>query len=1174
MFGRLRHPAAFPRLGVLPGFSLLAVLLFALSAPEAARTSPRQPAPQSQDALTLEPGKPIERELKGGETHRYAMTLAAGQHVRVGVQQFGFRIILTLLAPNQEKIFEFSTTTTGGEQIAFLVADQTGNYYVQLRAESDDAKPTRCILQISELRAATIRDRERLAVQKAYEAAHQLPRPRALDTVQDSVKKFEAALLLSQKSEDPELEALILHELGWRHSFDVHNELKAIECFERAFQLRRALGHKQEQAIELYSLGYSHYMLGQLAQARDCYQQAIPIFREAGNRVSEGIVWYRLGVTYFRESLEQTITYYQQAELLLHSSGDVEMETTLQYELAVAWLFLGEPEHALAACYKALALAEHLPLSVHKGNALINLSRTHQSGGDYQKALDASYQALAIFKSIEHLEGETRVTYALASQYLELGEVQRAVEFYQHSISLHQRLGYDARGLRPQAELVQAYCQLGQYQTARDYALSILPLTRKYHDKLSEGKALEALGQAYQALGEHREASEIFGQAAALFREVPFPTGEARVIYARGQAYASQHDFPKALEIYRQSLSLARKLNNPLVEVQSLMGIARAELKREDLTEARANLDASLRIVESVRGRVASPALRASFLATQRSSYEIYLALLMQLHRQQPTAGHAARALEISERARARSLLELLAEAPANIREGVDPALLNRERELRRKLSAKSAAQNRAASQTEEQAATFSRELSSLTAELEQAEAQIRAASPRYAALAEPQSLRLAEIQRQLDADTLLLEYALGAEQSFLFAVTGRTLKSYELPGREVIEGAARRYYELLTARSRAVKFEEPAERAARVRRADADLSAAGFELSRLILQPVAAELGDRRLLIVADGVLQLIPFAALPAPEPRRESVAKNPASDRLLLDHHVISYLPSATVLAQLRRDVQGREPAPQTLAVFADPVFETDDERLPKAVRDQFSRERQTPLVAENRAVENRTAAPPPTDDLTRAIRHVGAENERGGLARLPHTREEANALLALAPPSASFAALDFEATQEAALNPALSRYRYVHFATHGLLDSLHPELSGLVLSRLDPQGRARDGHLRLVEIYGLKLPADLVVLSACKSGLGREVRGEGLLSLTRGFMQAGAARVAVSLWDVNDRSTASLMREFYRGLLHQKLSPAAALRAAQLQMRQSAAWSSPYFWAAFALHGEPR
>ncbi|MDQ3011218.1 MAG: CHAT domain-containing protein, partial [Acidobacteriota bacterium] len=322
--------------------------------------------------------------------------------------------------------------------------------------------------------------------------------------------------------------------------------------------------------------------------------------------------------------------------------------------------------------------------------------------------------------------------------------------------------------------------------------------------------------------------------------------------------------------------------------------------------------------------------------------------------------------------------------------------------------------------------------------------------------------------------------------------------------------------------------------------------------------------------------------FAALPMPETgglgdkgtrgRRAARSIAPSLRRSvpLVANYEIVNLPSASTLAVLRRELKGRELAPKTLAVFADPVFEPEDERVPKDVRDRLARESQTPASGKEKPAEAALAV----DELTRAIRDVGLDGERGGLRRLPYTRDEANAILAFAPAAGRFSAMDFEANQEAATGAELGQYRYVHFATHGLIDNQTPELSGLVLSQLDAQGRNQDGYLRMVEIYNLNLPAELVVLSACKTGLGKEVRGEGLMSLTRGFMFAGAARVVVSLWDVNDKSTASLMGELYRGLLERQLRPSAALREAQLKMLKSREWAAPYYWAAFVQHGEPR
>lgn len=293
-----------------------------------------------------------------------------------------------------------------------------------------------------------------------------------------------------------------------------------------------------------------------------------------------------------------------------------------------------------------------------------------------------------------------------------------------------------------------------------------------------------------------------------------------------------------------------------------------------------------------------------------------------------------------------------------------------------------------------------------------------------------------------------------------------------------------------------------------------------------------------------------------------KRQSAIRNPQSlTPLVVKHEVIS-LPSASALAVQRREMAGRQTAPKMLAVIADPVFAASDERMKT-----------------NTMVASRTDSSAASAEITRIIEHLAEDSTAGAarslvIPRLPFTRREADRIVAIAPGAENLRAVDFKASRAIVSGPELSQYRYVHFATHGLLDSQRPGLSSLVLSLVDEQGRPRDGFPRAHEVYNLNLPAELIVLSACQTGLGKEVKGEGLVGLTRGFLYAGAARVVVSLWSVNDRATAELMAKFYRKMLKEDQRPAAALRSAQVEMLRSSQWQSPYFWAAFTLQGEWR
>jgi len=363
---------------------------------------------------------------------------------------------------------------------------------------------------------------------------------------------------------------------------------------------------------------------------------------------------------------------------------------------------------------------------------------------------------------------------------------------------------------------------------------------------------------------------------------------------------------------------------------------------------------------------------------------------------------------------------------------------------------------------------------------------------------------------------------------------------------------------------------ESPRQRQARIAQADAEYLQAATALSQLLLGPVAAQLGKKRLLIVAEGALQYLPFGALPEPaasgqelgasgkttgrEPRIESLYRP-----LIVDHEIVS-LPSASVLSVIRKELASRKSAERTVAVLADPVFTSNDPRLASS---QSRRTKHPSDQAANSAETSTSAA-----DMERAAQEIGLD----GFRRLHFSRQEAEEIVTLASDRKSLKAVDFAANKTTATSADLSQYRIVHFATHGILNNLHPEMSGIVLSLVDEQGRARDGFLRLHEIYNLKLGADLVVLSSCQTALGKEVKGEGLIGLTRGFMYAGTPRVIASLWNVQDRATAELMKRFYQGMLRDGLRPAAALRAAQLQMWQTRRWQLPYYWASFVLQGE--
>ncbi|MEG4045315.1 CHAT domain-containing protein [Microcoleus sp. Pol17_C1] len=790
----------------------------------------------------------------------------------------------------------------------------------------------------------------------------------------------------------------------------------------------------------------------------------------------------------------------------------------------------------------------------------------HQMGfitnrlGDRQQALDYYKQALSWNRTLADRPKQAVILNNIGAVYYALGEKQQAIDYYNQVLSLIREMGD-----RPEASINLsnisnlpansdtslgdrtgeattlnniglAYNDLGEKQKALEYFNQALPLFRAMGDRAKEATTLTNIGLVYSDLGEKQTALDYYKQALDLRQNAGDRRGEALTLNNTGTTYSELGKQQEAEEYFKQALPLFRAVGDRPGEALTLYNMANIKGDRGNLIAALTDIETSIKIIENLRTKITNHELRISYFATVQDYYQFYIDLLMQLHKTQPKSGYDTKAFQASERSRARTLLELLQEANADIRQGVAPELLQQERNLQQQLDALETRRIETLSRpnhTPAEKVELDQKLQTLLGQYQDIQAQIRSTSPRYAALTQPQPLTLAQIQQQiLDENTILLQYSLGKERSYLWAVTKTSITSYELPKQVDIEKAARNFRDAVT---------NP-----RYRNIPDRVTEANNTLSQIILQPVAAQLAQKRLLIVGDGILNYLPFAALSLPE----TPGRNP-NPPLIVDHEIV-LLPSASTLGILRQNYNDRQPPTRTLAMLADPVFSGDDER----VRTQSN-------SANPQAIESVNLG------LSRSSR---ANNIQ--LSRLKFTRQEAQIIQALVPANSRTESLDFAASRAAATSQNLSQYKIIHFATHGLANSTNPELSGIILSLIDEKGNPLNGFLRITDIFNLKLAADLVVLSACQTGLGQNIQGEGMVGLTRGFMYAGAQRVVVSLWSVDDEGTAKLMSSFYQGMLQKGLTPAAALRAAQLEMLKQEEWRSPYYWAAFTLQGEWR
>jgi CHAT domain-containing protein/Tfp pilus assembly protein PilF len=1076
----------------------------------------------------LKQGQVIERELAGGESHTYWVVLAAGRYLKVAVEQKGVDVVVRLFEPDGKKLTEVdSPTGTRGLEVITVIAEVAGEYRLELKSSDEKAMPGWYEVKIEQLRESTAKDRESVAAEKVFAEAEQLRAQGTAESLRKAVEQYKGALQLWRSAEDRPGEATALFNIGVIY-WQLGESRKSLEYYTQALEIWRAVANRREEARTLHSMGVSYSQLSENQKALEYYSQALPLRRTTGDRQGEAITLNSIGFAHDNLGrLQEALDYYNQALTLQRALGSLRDAAT----------------------------------------TLSNIGATYFGMGDLPKALEYYSQALPLRRTTGDRRGEAVTLNNIGVLYWQLGENEKALEYHNQALPLRRATGDRVGEFSTLQNFGIVHLSLGEPQKALEYHNQALSLARALGDRRGEAITLQNVGTVYRWLNEPQKALEYSNQALLLRRAVADRRGEANTLSRIGTIYSLIGEPEKALSYLEQALTLQRAVGDQGNEAATLQEVARVERDRGRLNEARAQIETALNLIESARLKFINQQLRTSFMASRQSFYEFYIDLLMRMHRNQPSSGYDAIALQASERARARSLLEMLSESRIDIRQGGDLVLLERERTLQQHLSAKAERLTRLLNgkPTEEQAGAARREVEMLLEEFQDVETQLRAKSPRYAALTQPQPLSPKAIQQQvLDEDTLLLEYALSEERSYLWAVTTTAITAYELPKRAELEKLARRVYDSLTARNRQVNFETAAERRTRIASADAEYNATAEELSKLILAPAAAQMNKKRLLIVSDGALQYLPFAALPIPVASSRRQSSTP-SVPLIASYEVVS-LPSASTLAVLRKELAGRQPAPKALAVLADPVFGKDDERLKTSGS----------IAGSGAAVPAKSTAK--TADLgesplTRSARDLGIESKELYLPRLFFTRREAEAIVRFAPEGQFKKAIDFAASKATATDPELSQYRYVHFATHTLLNSSNPGLSGIVLSLVNSEGDEQEGFLLAQEIYNLKLPAELVVLSSCKTGLGKEVRGEGVVGITLGFMYAGAARVTMSLWDVDDEATAEMMKRFYRAMLTKpRLSPAAALHSAQVSMWRSQSWRAPYYWAAFVLQGE--
>lgn len=922
------------------------------------------------------------------------------------------------------------------------------------------------------------------------------------DDIKKGLEYSQKSLSLFQKLGNRIMEAETLNNIG--AFLDTLGQTKeSFPFLLKSVEILRELGDKQREAKALNTIGISYSNIGEMQKGIDFLQRSLLLRRETKDRAGEGRTLINLGSIYDDTGAKRQATeFYEEGLQIAEEEKDLRTQSVALNNLGMTWNHLGEYQKSLDYHQKALVLRRQGNDKRGEAITLNNISAVYQSLGEFQESMELMEEALKIFQASGLRRNEARSLSSIGAMYSERGDEAKAVEFHLKALEIHRSLG----------------------------------------NKEGQSSVLRNIGIIYGGQNKIQEALKFLSESLELAEEINETKSIAKSMAFLGRTYRQANDEEKATEYFTKALKIQRneELKQDLVETLYHYAQFEADFGRKD--SAIEKMKELMLILEDLRNTITSQAIRSSYLAQNQKYYDFYIRLLLDSHKLNPNKGFNALALKISESARARSLLDSLGELKNDIRGQIPPELLEEERILRQTINAKETQRLDAVAQKlTAKAAEFEKELQESIRQYQILQTKIYQSNPQFASLNNPEPLSLEEIQKQvLDDETVLLEYFLGERRSFVFFVTKTNLEIFELPSRELIETQIRQTLENIKARTQTVVGEDPLQRAERLKKADLNAERNLADTSEILLAPIAGKIQNKRLAIVASGILQYLPFAALPNPSAKTEK--------GYLIETNEIINLPSASILPLLRQTK--RKTPKNQIAILADPVFSQDDVRL---------------KMLQNSGQNS------PNNGVMREVK-ILLPKLRSDFSRLRFSRIEAEEILELANDNQRFVALDFAANLKAANSESLQTSRVVHFATHGVVNSQFPELSGIVLSLVDEKGNRQEGFLRLHDVYNLRLEADLVVLSACETALGKEVKGEGIVGLTRGFMFAGAPMVAASLWRVEDQATADLMKRFYQRMLLEKVPPATALRQAQISMLKEKASAQPFYWAGFTLQGD--
>ena len=897
-----------------------------------------------------------------------------------------------------------------------------------------------------------------------------------------------------------------------------------------------------EQINSLCDLSLFYLEEGNLSKARSIFFKATELTEINGIKFKSALFWFTSAeFEYAKRNIKKSIEFYIKAIESISSSDSLYDKANYLRFLGDAYLFEENYNQAIFSLQESLEISSLI--GDKRGQALSQVVLAHTSSklNEKQVALNYYNQAKNLFPNDIDFVEKARLMNALGNIYKDFGELKSSIDYRMKALQLFDNANYAYGKVATLSSLGMLYISIGEFEKAKSYLLESEFLAKKLDDEYYLAIIHEELGNLNFSEGDYNSAKNYYYKSLKHFLKYDSKREIAFIYEKLGQINNFQNKNNNSKIFFQRSIELNRIIQNKFGESENLYHLAKLDLIENKPDESLNNIKESINLTENLYTEVTNTNLKRTYFSNVFDRYELYINLLMKMHKQLPNENFAIQALQAAEKSRSRSLLETLRLSKANFTKDADPELVQKEEEIRSLLNLKTDKLTELLSSNADKSETdkLDNEINSLQNELEDIKGKLKANSPVYSAIKNPAPFDVAEFQQNvLDDETVLIEFLLGEKESYLWLVGKTEVSHVVLPPQNVLENRIEAIRQTFDSRQM-LPGEDVETYQKRAADAESVFSRETKLLSNELFGQIAEKIANKRLIIVPDGKLALLPISALPFPD-----------SDESFAVRNEIVYQPSASFLNILPKLQNPKHQPNKDLLVFADPVFNDSDSRLTgKAAKDSFFS-----------SILN--------------LRDFRLTDANGNIPRLFATQKEADSIAEAVGKSNTEIVSGFAANREKALSDDVSDYRILHFATHGLIDLERPEISSIVLSQFDETGQKREGFLRLQDIYALDLSSDLVVLSACQSGVGKEVKGEGMMSLNNAFLQAGAKSVLSSAWKVDDDATAEFMKRFYTNLINEKLTPAESLRRTQIEMARETQFKSPFYWAAFTVQGEYR